>query len=103
MKDQLSMPQRTKDPEERKVYGWDWTEDLEAGESISSSAWSIETTEASSDLEVDPGSETIDGAKTSVRLTGGTKGVLYKVKNLVTTAPSGDVGVRRFELRITPK
>ena len=103
MKDQTSIPQITKDTEERKVYGWNWTGDLETGETILTSEWSIETTETSPPTMIVPGSDTISSDDTAVLLEDGTVGVLYKLKNKVTTTPSSHVGVRRIEIRIVPK
>lgn len=106
MRKQTAIPQNTKDPEEKLVFGWDWAGALEAGESVSLSEWTIETNEAgspSAPLTITPGSESISGDDTAVRVEDGTRGVTYILKNKITTAPSADVGVRRIEIRINRK
>ena len=106
MKLQSGMPQNLKDPEEKLVFGWDWVDALESGESISTSEWTIETTETGSPptaLIITPGSESLSGTETGVRIEEGTRGVTYLLKNKITTAPSGDVGVRRIEIRIAKR
>ena len=104
MRKQHVIPQTTKDPEEAWPYGWNWTDALEDGDTIATSAWSITGKEDPVDLDVDPGSDVIDNVnfKTTVRLTGGTSGVVYILKNIITTT-LGDTGVRRMEIRLQPK
>ena len=100
-----AVPQVTKDPVERIPLGWDWTGALEAGDSIDSSNWAIETTEVSPDLEVDAGSDSIDvpNNKTAVRVINGTLGETYLLVNTITTTPGAHTHVRRIEIRIQTK
>lgn len=93
------IPQRIKDPEAKKVYGFDWTNELGAGESIASSDWFIETEEATSTL-LEYGTSTIDGVITSFGVEGGTLGIPYILRNHVTIDPTNEVLVKSIELRI---
>lgn len=69
----------TKDPDATLDYGIDWTNWLETGDSIASSAWEVPT-----GLTLTSQSNTNN--KTLVWLSGGTVGTTYTVRNRITTA-----------------
>ena len=68
-----------KDPDATLDYGFDWSEWLASGETISSSSWTIPTglTEESSGFS---------GGIASVWLSGGTAGTNYEITNKITTS-----------------
>lgn len=72
-----------KDPEELLDYGFDWTDRLEDGETISASEWTVPT--GSVTKAVSP-AETFTDAITKVWLEGGTLGETCEVTNTVTTS-----------------
>lgn len=96
------IPQRIKDPEAKKVYGFDWSNELSAGDSIASSDWFIETEEASPAL-IEYGTSTIAGGVTSFGVEAGTLGQVYFLRNHVTINPTNEVLVKSIELRIEPE
>jgi hypothetical protein len=79
----MARRERLKDkaPNELVDYGIDWSLRL-GSDTISSSSWSVSGTDSS--LTVD--SDDNDTTTTEVRLSSGTLGVTYSVKNTVVTA-----------------
>ncbi len=75
-----------KTPAAMRVYGFDWTDDLAAGETITTSTWAM-----NSDLA--PMNEAIDDYTTSVKIGGGKVGGRYRITNKIITS----VGVETAE------
>ena len=74
-----------KDPDEVADYAINWVNRLESGETVSTSSWTItSSTEASPTLTED--SNEIDGTRAVIWLSSGTVGVVYNVKNTITTS-----------------
>ena len=70
-----------KDPDSDIDYGCDWTDWLEAGETITGSAWVVPA-------GLVAGTEANDTTTTSIFLTGGTVGTTYTLTNRITTSDS---------------
>lgn len=77
-----------KDPGENLDYGIDWSDWLAAGETISTSVWTVAA-------GLTKGSDSNTTTTTTVWLSGGTAGTTYRVENAVTTNASR-TGVRSF-------
>lgn len=71
-----------KTPEESDLYGFDWTDLLADGETLSGTPVVTEIT--TTDLTF--GSPSINGSVVEVRISGGTAGVSYCLKCKVTTS-----------------
>lgn len=84
-----------KDPDAVLDWKWDWSEWLDAGETISSS-----TFEASVGIEVQSSSHTSTSA--TVWLAGGSPGQPYKVSNRITTN-QGRTDERSITVRVTER
>ena len=82
-----------KDPDATLDYGVDWTLWLGA-DTISTSTWVLE-----SGISAVPASETSDGKKTSIFITGGSPGETYLVTNRIVT-DGQRTEERSFELKI---
>lgn len=95
--------ERTKDPDSTLDYGFDWSDWLEDGESITSSSWTIQNPSGENDdLQIDTSSQ--DGSKTKVWLTDGTLGVTYRVTNTIETDNSPTrTDERSFKLNISER
>lgn len=91
-----------KDPEDRRLFGFDWT--LLLGDlTITDSTYTIVplTDEADDTLTMDEASILPGSQMTQVRLIGGTLGNLYRIENLVETSGSPDQAVEKsFKLKI---
>lgn len=74
-------------------YGFDWTDRLELGETISSSVWSA-------DAGIAVTAPQVDGLVTSAFVGGGTADQRYQVRNVVTTS-GGRTFVQSTEFRIS--
>lgn len=68
-----------KDPDDIDSFGFDWSDRLAAGETISSSSWILPA-----GLTEDSSSNTT--TQTSVKISGGTSGTLYTVTNRIVTS-----------------
>jgi len=79
-----------KDPDDTDSYGFDWSDRLLTGETISVSAWVLpdDLTEADSSN---------DTTQTSIKLSGGVAGNMYTVTNRITTTPNGHQLDRSFK------
>ena len=79
-----------KDPDAEKDYAIDWSERLLAGETITDSAWAVESDTEDPALlviEVDaPHDPTVVDGVCTCWLSGGTAGIKYKVTNRITTS-----------------
>ncbi len=82
-----------KDPDAEKDYAIDWSARLLEGETITNSAWAVESTPVESEdppllvIEVDaPHAPAIDAGVCTCWLSGGTAGIKYKVTNRITTS-----------------
>jgi len=75
----MSIPTLLKDPHAVLDYGFDWSEWLATGETISSSAWTIPT-------GIIKDSDTNTTTTTTAWLSGGTVGTTYLVVNRITTS-----------------
>lgn len=82
-----------KDTEAILTYTLDWTDWLTNSETISSSLYTIETLAGDADplIKVSQSNST---TTTTVKISGGTQGKIYKVFNQITT--SGGLTERRF-------
>lgn len=74
----------TKDPDAKLDYGFDWSQWLQTGETVTVSAWTVDTglTISSSPAPTING----DGNITSVWLESGAIGINYLLKNHITTS-----------------
>lgn len=87
----------TKDPLEKKDYEIDWSRHLGAGETVSTSTWSVSP--AGLTLAA-PNQSANTGTITRTRLTGGTAGVEYRVTNHVVTSTTQEFE-RSFQVNVT--
>lgn len=81
-----------KDPDAALFYGFDWSEWLASGETISNSTWTV----AAGITGTSPGYTT---TSTSIKLSGGTDGSIYNVTNRITTS-SGQVDERTLRIMV---
>jgi len=91
-----TLPHYIKDPDAVLDYGFDWSDWLAVGETISASEWSI-TLAPDAILVIDSESETT--TETLVWLSGGTEGQLYGLTNHITTS-AGREDDRSLRVRI---
>lgn len=70
-----------KDPGESKTYTMDWSGVLNSGATISTSVWSVQS-------GLTNAADSTSGAKTTIRLSGGSDGTDYLVTNTITTSDS---------------
>lgn len=82
-----------KDSEASLTYSLDWQDWLSNGETISSSLYTVETISGDSD-PLTKVSQSSSDTITTVKISGGTVGNLYKVYNTITT--SGGLTERRY-------
>lgn len=85
------MPQYLKDPDAVLDFVVDWSDWLVAGDSIVESEWISEG--------LTTATPSLDGAKATVWLSGGTVGTTYKVTNRVTTS-AGRIDDRTLEVLV---
>jgi hypothetical protein len=84
-----------KDPNASLQYGVDWTDWLDAGDSIVSASWAVETTSTNA---IEASLPNILANVTSTTLTGGDTGTVYTVAvSIVTTENYQDT--RRFRVK----
>jgi len=77
----MSVQTYLKDPDAKLDFGFNWSDWLATGETISTSEWDVET-----GITEDSDSKTT--IKTSVWLSGGTAGTTYEITNKVVTSQS---------------
>jgi len=82
-----------KDPEATLSYQIDWSDWLPSGDEISSSSWTVETITDDEDNLTTTGN-TNTTTNSTVTLSGGTSGNIYKVYNTIVTLNS--LTERRF-------
>jgi len=82
-----------KDPEAALDYLISWSEWLPGGDTISTSSWSVEAISGDGDPLTSTSDANTD-TTTTVNLSGGTTGNIYKVYNTVTT--NGGLTDRRY-------
>lgn len=82
-----------KDPEAALDYLISWSEWLPSGDTISTSSWSIEAISGDGDPLTTTSDSKTDTA-TTVNLSGGSTGNIYKVYNTITT--TGGLTDRRY-------
>lgn len=82
-----------KDPSAVLDYGFDWSDWLSSGETISTSTWT-----ASVGITID--SDTKSLTSTVVWLSGGTSGIVYTVINHIVTS-GGKTDERSLNIRVT--
>ena len=70
-----------KDPQAVLDYGFDWSDWLAVGETVSTSSWVVEA-------GITKDSDTNDSTTTTVWLSGGTAGEDYTVTNTIVTSAS---------------
>lgn len=78
------MANLVKDPDAHVDFGFDWSQWLKAGDTISSSEWILDPANTDEDLEIENDTHTASG--TVVFVTGGTVGVSYSITNRIETA-----------------
>jgi len=86
----MPLATRIKDPDANLYYGFDWTDWLGSGDSISSVVWTITA-------GITKGAEVTGSYIAKVKLSGGTVGETYSVACKITTA-DGDVDERTMEI-----
>ncbi len=79
-----------KDPDATLDYGFDWSDWLQAGETISTSVWTVGT-------GLTEGEDEMSTSITKIWLSGGTAGETYTVSNKITTDQSR-TDERSFEI-----
>lgn len=90
-----------KDSEASLTYTLDWTDWLVNGETVSSSTYDVETLAGDADPLTKSAQSSTDYT-TTIKVTGGTQGKLYKIYNSVTT--SGGLTDRRyFRIKVTAR
>lgn len=82
-----------KDTEAVLTYSLDWTDWLTNGETISANTYTVETISGDSDALTKTAQSNTDYV-TTVKLSGGTSGNIYKVYNEITT--TGGLTERRY-------
>lgn len=87
-----------KDLEASLVYTMDWSQWLPAGETISTSTWSLETITGDTDPLVNESYNHTDSSSL-IEISGGTIGKIYKVYNTITTT-SGYQDRRYFRIKV---
>lgn len=70
-----------KDPDAVLDFGFDWSDWLATGETISTSEWTVED-------GITKDSDTNDTTKSTIWLSGGTAGITYELTNTITTSAS---------------
>jgi len=86
----------TKAPGERLPYNINWSDMLAAGESVTSSAWSV------SDNDMTLSEPSISGLETTIIAQGGRAGYNYVLTNTINTS-NASICVRRFNIRVKQK
>lgn len=92
----MRVPLEPKAPTAIKDYGIDWRKWVATGVTITNSAWEVPS-------GITKDTDSISGLYTIVRLSGGTAGTTYTLKNSVTTSV-GELEPRSIEVRVmTPE
>lgn len=80
------------DPVDVRDYQMDWGSILDAGETISSSTWSVP-------VGLTAGVQSVSGGVTSKRISGGKLNTVHNISNTITTS-LGRTYKRGFQIRI---
>tara|TARA_R110002020_G_scaffold440982_1_gene651687 strand:+ start:435 stop:740 length:306 start_codon:yes stop_codon:yes gene_type:complete len=86
----------TKAPGEKLPYNINWSDMLAAGESITTSAWTV------SDSDMTLSDPSISGLETTTKAQGGRAGYNYVLTNTINTS-NANICVRRFNIRVKQK
>lgn len=86
-----------KDPDEILKYGFDWSDWLDSGVTISTSTWTVPD-----GLTSESGGEETGVDSTTVLISGGTDGSSYTVTNTIETS-DGQTGERSFIILVTER
>lgn len=90
----MSIPTKIKDPSAKLDYGFDWSEWLADGETITTSTWTVP-----SGITKDTDTKSTTG--TIVWLSGGTAGESYRLVNrIVTSAGTPRTEERSMDIRV---
>ena len=81
-----------KDPQSVLDYGFDWSDWLDTGDTVSTSTWTVPT-------GITEDSETETSTATTIWLSGGTVGKKYKITNRMVTA-NGRTVDRSFYVKV---
>lgn len=81
-----------KDPSAVLDYGFDWSNCLESGETISDSIWTVPA-------GITEDSDEIGSTSTKIWLSGGTAGTSYTIANKITTT-EGRTDERSFQINV---
>lgn len=95
----MSVGRATKDPEAIETFGFDYTNDLATGDTISTSTWAFERHDGMVTTELVEVARANTTVTTSIRLSGGVLGQTYYLRNTIVTA-NGDTIRRRILLDI---
>lgn len=90
-----------KDPGAKLNYSIDWTDWMPQSDTISTSTWTLETISGDAAPLVNH-STSINTYKTTVTISGGTAGKIYKVTNTITLG-SGLIDKRYFRLKVVAR
>ena len=85
-----------KDPRAQLQYGVDWGDWIDAGDTISTSTWTLETTGTH---QLILGDALVASNVSYVTITSGNTGTIYTVRNSITTG-SGYKDTRRFRIQV---
>lgn len=85
------------DPDATLKWTFDWSSYLASGETISTSAWSVEPDDSGIGLQV--GSDSKTTTTTTVSLSGGVRGETYRVTNRIVTT-NDNTEDRTIEVRV---
>lgn len=91
----MSIGRETKDPAATRTVGFDWSNDLASGDTISASSWAFETAEGLTTTALTNVASDYDDDSTTLRFSGGVLGASYYLVNTVTTA-NGDTLKKRL-------
>lgn len=84
-----------KHPSASEIYTADWSASLNSGATITTSAWSLSSSEITNVADA-----VVTGSlKTSIKISGGIEGSTYYLTNVVTTS-DGESLARTFALKV---
>ena len=85
-----------KAPGESKLYSMDWSDELDAGDTVATSTWELSSTEITNDADA-----VVTGRlETSIMIGGGVEGQEYYCTNIITTTVSGETLRRTGRLKV---
>jgi hypothetical protein len=93
-----------KDPAATLDYSGNWAGLLVAGETIVSSTWAVDGSDAALSIGTGDYAPTFDGTSATVWLSGGTEDVTYTITNHVVTSNTPPrIDERSFSITIAPR